>query len=118
MTRLDIEIPTELKQVLVMVAEKLHEQEDNIVVKALKSYLQEAQEDIEDAEIALERLNNPNTKYYTPEETREWINKNCPKEKIDLEQELDFDRISTFYSLHNSLVEWESEEDERAYNDL
>ncbi len=71
MTRLSIEIPVELNQVLATIAEKLHEQENDIVVKALKLYLQEAQEDIEDAEIALERWNNPNKKFYTSEEMKQ-----------------------------------------------
>lgn len=77
MTNLNIEISTELNQALVMIAEKLHEQENDIVVKALKLYLQELQEDIEDADIALEVMADKNQRLYTPEEVRAWINENC-----------------------------------------
>lgn len=77
MTNLNIEISMELNQTLVMIAEKLHEQESDIVVKALKLYLQELLEDIEDADIALEVMADKNQKLYTPEEVRTYIKANC-----------------------------------------
>jgi len=57
MTKLNVEISNELNNFLTNIAKQLHRQEDNIVREALQAYLEEMQEDIEDAEEALKRLN-------------------------------------------------------------
>ncbi|HJD55954.1 MAG TPA: hypothetical protein LFW21_04895 [Rickettsia endosymbiont of Pyrocoelia pectoralis] len=46
-----------------------------VVRKAIEYYLQEMQEDMEDAKIALQRVNAPDFKTYTTDEVREWLKK-------------------------------------------
>lgn len=77
MSTLNIEIPNKLNDTLSTLAKQLHESENVLVVKAIETYVDEMLEDIEDIKAAEEVLNNPNPKYYTSEEVRAWIDKNC-----------------------------------------
>ena len=42
-----------------------------LIYKAIEGYIKEAEQDIEDAEIALARTKSPDRKFYTSEEMKE-----------------------------------------------
>lgn len=77
MARLNLTIPDELNNSLAQSAKNLDRSQGyNILVrKAIEYYLQEIQEDSEDAKIALQRINTPDFKTYTTGEVREWLKK-------------------------------------------
>ena len=68
MARLNLSIPDELNNTLTVSAKILERSKGYVVRKAIKCYLQEMQEDISDAEIALARMNDEHQKLYTSEE--------------------------------------------------
>ena len=76
MARLNLSIPDELDSILTSSAKSLDRSEGYIVRKAIIYYLQELQDDMEDAEIALARMNSSDKKTYTSEEVRAWLKEN------------------------------------------
>ena len=68
MARLKLSIPDELNNTLTVSAKILDRSKGYVVRKAIKYYLQEMQEDVLDAEIALARMNDEHQKLYTSEE--------------------------------------------------
>lgn len=64
-------IPDELNEALSHVAKVMERPKTFLILKAIEQYIREAQEDIEDAEIALARMKNPDRKLYTSEEVKE-----------------------------------------------
>ena len=71
MTSITTTIPDELNHALSFVAKSMDESRDDIIYKAIKAYVQELQEDIEDAEEALAAMNDKDMKCYTSEEMKE-----------------------------------------------
>ena len=68
MSTISLRMPEKLNKSLSIVAKKLEYSKSHILKEALKKYLTEVLEDIEDSEIALARSKNPNRKVYTSEE--------------------------------------------------
>jgi len=68
MTTINARIPEELDKSLASLAHTLDRSKSYIINKALESYIREHLEDLEDAEIALASMNDPNRKLYTSEE--------------------------------------------------
>ena len=77
MTIISVQVPDELYTSLFSMAKQLDRSSSSIVRQALITYLQELQEDLEDAEIALATMNDKTQKLYTSEEVRAFIKANC-----------------------------------------
>lgn len=77
MTIISVQLPDELYTSLFSMAKQLDRSSSSIVRQALITYLQELQEDLEDAEIALATMNDKTQKLYTSEEVRAFIKANC-----------------------------------------
>ena len=77
MTIISVQVPDELYTSLFSMAKQLDRSSSSIVKQALITYLQELQEDLEDAEIALATMNDKTQKLYTLEEVRAFIKANC-----------------------------------------
>ena len=70
MTIISVQVPDELYTSLFSMAKQLDRSSSSIVRQALITYLQELQEDLEDAEIALAVMKDKNMKCYTSEEMK------------------------------------------------
>lgn len=70
-------IPDELNEALAKVAKAMERPKAFLINKAIEQYIKEAQEDIEDAEIALAVMKDKNMKVYTSEEVKNFIEENC-----------------------------------------
>jgi len=70
-------IPNELNEALVKVAKAMERPKAFLINKAIEQYIREAQENIEDAEIALAVMKDKNMKLYTSEEVRKFMEENC-----------------------------------------
>jgi len=64
-------IPDELNEALSKVAKVMERPKAFLINKAIELYIREAEEDIEDAEIALAVMNDKTMKCYTSEEIKE-----------------------------------------------
>ena len=71
MSTITARIPDDLNKALSKVAKIMERPKTFLIYKAIESYIKEAEQDIEDAEIALARMNEPNRKFYTSEEMKE-----------------------------------------------
>jgi len=70
-------IPDELNIALSKVAKAMERPKTFLIHKAIEEYIRDAEQDIEDAEIALARMKNPDRKFYTSEEVKSFIEQNC-----------------------------------------
>lgn len=70
-------IPNELHDALSKVAKAMERPKTFLINKAIEQYVREAEEDIEDVEIALTRMQNSDRKFYTSEEVKSFIEANC-----------------------------------------
>jgi len=70
-------IPDELNKALSKVAKAMERPKAFLINKAIEQYIREAQEDIEDAEIALTVMKDKDMKLYTSEEVKSFIEENC-----------------------------------------
>lgn len=64
-------LPADMEKRLADLAKLTRRSKSFLIKEALELYL----EDMEDAAIALERINEPNRKFYTSQEVLEYINK-------------------------------------------
>ena len=64
-------IPNNLNEALSKVAKIMERPKTFLILKAIEQYIREAEEDIEDAEIALAVMKDKNMKRYTSEEVKE-----------------------------------------------
>ena len=71
MSTITARIPDELNIALSKVAKAMERPKTFLIHKAIEGYIREAEQDIEDAEIALARMKSPNRKFYTSEEIKE-----------------------------------------------
>ena len=71
MAIINARIPDALDESLSTIAKTMDRSKSYIILKAIENYIREELEDIEDAEIALERIRNPNRKFLTLEEVNE-----------------------------------------------
>ena len=70
-------IPDNLNEALSKVAKIMERPKTFLILKAIEQYIREAEEDIEDAEIALAVMKDKNMKRYTSEEIKSFIEENC-----------------------------------------
>ena len=77
MSTITARIPNDLNEALSKVAKIMERPKTFLIHKAIEQYIREAQEDIEDAEIALAVMNDKTMKRYTSEEVRSFIETNC-----------------------------------------
>ena len=71
MSTITARIPDELNIALSKVAKAMERPKTFLIHKAIEEYIRDAEQDIEDAEIALARMESPNRKFYTSEEIKE-----------------------------------------------
>ena len=71
MSTITARIPDDLNEALSKVAKIMERPKTFLIYKAIERYIKEAEQDIEDAEIALARMNEQNRKFYTSEEMKE-----------------------------------------------
>lgn len=71
MSTITARIPDDLNEALSKVAKIMERPKTFLIHKAIEQYIKETKLDIEDAEIALARMNEPNRKFYTSEEMKE-----------------------------------------------
>ena len=71
MSTITARIPDELNAALSKVAKVMERPKTFLIYKAVEQYIREAEQDIEDAEIALTVMNNKTMKRYTSEEVKE-----------------------------------------------
>jgi predicted transcriptional regulator len=71
MSTITARIPDELNAALSKVAKVMERPKTFLIYKAVEQYIREAEQDIEDAEIALARMKSPDRKFYTSEEIKE-----------------------------------------------
>ncbi len=71
MSTITARIPDDLNKALSKVAKIMERPKTFLIHKAIEQYIKETELDIEDAEIALARMNEPNRKFYTSEEMKE-----------------------------------------------
>ena len=74
MAIINARISEDLDKSLSMLAQVLERSKSYIINKAIKQYIVEQLEDMEDAEIALQRINDPSQKFYTSDEVDEILN--------------------------------------------
>lgn len=77
MSTITARIPDELNVALSKVAKAMERPKTFLIHKAIEGYIREAEQDIEDAEIALAVMNDKSMKCYTSEEVRSFIEENC-----------------------------------------
>ena len=77
MSTITARIPDELNIALSKVAKAMERPKTFLIHKAIEEYIRDAEQDIEDAEIALARMKNPDRKFYTSEEVKSFIEQNC-----------------------------------------
>ena len=71
MSTITARIPEDLNKALSKVAKAMERPKTFLIHKAIEEYIRDAEQDIEDAEIALARMNEPNRKFYTSEEMKQ-----------------------------------------------
>lgn len=71
MSTITARIPDDLNEALSKVAKIMERPKTFLIYKAIEGYIKEAEQDIEDAEIALARTKSPDRKFYTSEEVKE-----------------------------------------------
>jgi len=71
MSTITARIPNDLNEALSKVAKIMERPKTFLIYKAIEGYIKEAEQDIEDAEIALARTKSPDRKFYTSEEVKE-----------------------------------------------
>lgn len=71
MSTITARIPDELNAALSKVAKVMERPKTFLIYKAVEQYIREAEQDIEDAEIALAVMNDKTMKRYTSEEIKE-----------------------------------------------
>ena len=71
MSTITARIPDDLNEALSKVAKIMERPKTFLIHKAIEQYIKDTELDIEDAEIALARMNEPNRKFYTSEEMKE-----------------------------------------------
>lgn len=71
MSTITARIPDDLNEALSKVAKIMERPKTFLIHKAIEGYIKDAEQDIDDAEIALARMNEPNRKFYTSEEMKE-----------------------------------------------
>lgn len=71
MSTITARIPDELNAALSKVAKVMERPKTFLIYKAVEQYIREAEQDIEDAEIALAVMNDKTMKRYTSEEVKE-----------------------------------------------
>jgi len=71
MSTITARIPDELNAALSKVAKVMERPKTFLIYKAVEQYIREAEQDIEDAEIALARMKSPDRKFYSSEEIKE-----------------------------------------------
>ena len=71
MSTITARIPDELNIALSKVAKAMERPKTFLIHKAIEEYIRDAEQDIEDAEIALTRMKSPNRKFYNSEEIKE-----------------------------------------------
>lgn len=71
MSTITARIPDDLNEALSKVAKIMERPKTFLIYKAIEGYIKDAEQDIEDAEIALSRMNEQNRKFYTSEEMKE-----------------------------------------------
>jgi predicted transcriptional regulator len=71
MSTITARIPDELNAALSKVAKVMERPKTFLIYKAVEQYIREAEQDIEDAEIALSVMNDKTMKRYTSEEVKE-----------------------------------------------
>ena len=71
MSTITARIPDDLNEALSKVAKIMERPKTFLIYKAIEGYIKEAEQDIEDAEIALARTKSPDRKIYTSEEVKE-----------------------------------------------
>lgn len=70
MSTITARIPDELNAALSKVAKVMERPKTFLIYKAVEQYIREAEQDIEDAEIALAVMNDKTMKRYTSEEVK------------------------------------------------
>lgn len=70
MSTITARIPDELNTALSKVAKVMERPKTFLIYKAVEQYIREAEQDIEDAEIALAVMNDKTMKRYTSEEVK------------------------------------------------
>lgn len=70
MSTITARIPDELNAALSKVAKVMERPKTFLIYKAIEQYIREAEQDIEDAEIALAVMNDKTMKRYTAEEVK------------------------------------------------
>lgn len=70
MSTITARIPDELNAALSKVAKVMERPKTFLIYKAVEQYIREAEQDIEDAEIALAVMNDKTMKRYTAEEVK------------------------------------------------
>jgi len=70
MSTITARIPDELNAALSKVAKVMERPKTFLIYKAVEQYIKEAEQDIEDAEIALAVMNDKTMKRYTSEEVK------------------------------------------------
>jgi predicted transcriptional regulator len=70
MSTITARIPDELNSALSKVAKVMERPKTFLIYKAVEQYIREAEQDIEDAEIALAVMNDKTMKRYTSEEVK------------------------------------------------
>lgn len=71
MSTITARIPDDLNAALSKVAKIMERPKTFLIHKAVEQYIREAEQDIEDAEIALARMKSPDRKFYSSEEIKE-----------------------------------------------
>ena len=71
MSTITARIPDELNIALSKVAKAMERPKTFLIHKAIEEYIRDAEQDIEDAEIALSVMNDKTMKRYTAEEVKE-----------------------------------------------
>jgi len=71
MSTITARIPDDLNEALSKVAKIMERPKTFLIYKAIEGYIKDAEQDIEDAEIALARTKSPDRKFYTSEEVKE-----------------------------------------------
>jgi len=79
MSNIALRIPDDLSKSLENLAKMLDRSKSYIIKAALKEYIEERLWEIEESEIACERNNDPNAKFYTSEEAEAILRERCIK---------------------------------------
>lgn len=77
MSIITAQISDELNNDLNKIAKITAQSKTLLIKKAIEKYIEEMQEDLKDAEIALQRMQNSNAKPYSYDEMRDFVQSNC-----------------------------------------